>query len=76
VPYLMAISPGHRLAPAPPASSRAVPSVAGLPMREALLALHSQGFRVVIDTLQTGGTSPAAGTSAMPGALVRLHRTP
>ncbi len=76
VPYLIAIAPGHRRVAALPLTARAVPSVAGLPMREALLVLHEQGFRVVIDTLPTGGTSPAAGTAAMPGTMVRLHRTP
>ena len=76
VPYLIAIAPGHRRVAAPPLTARAVPSVAGLPMREALLVLHEQGFRVVIDTLPIGGTSPAAGTAAMPGTMVRLHRTP
>ena len=74
VPYLMAIAPVQRRAPAPPATSRAVPDVAGLSMREALFLLHEQGFRVVIDTLAGGGTAPAAGTLVMPGTLVRLHR--
>lgn len=76
VPYLMAIAPERRAAPAPPAAAHAVPQVAGLSMRAALFALHERGFRVVIDTLAGGGTSPAAGTSAVPGTMVRLHRTP
>ncbi|MBC7844097.1 MAG: hypothetical protein H7099_17410 [Gemmatimonadaceae bacterium] len=45
-------------------------------MRAALLALHEHGFRVVIDSLAGGGTSPAAGTSVVPGTIVRLHRSP
>lgn len=76
VPYLMAIAPVHRSAAAPPAAARPVPDVSGLSIREALFTLHEQGFRVVVDTLAGGGTSPAAGTSAMPASLIRLHRIP
>jgi len=76
VPYLMAITPGARTAPPPPVTPRAVPRLAGLTLREALLTLHEQGFRVVVDTLSGGGTSPAAGTPALPGTIIRLHRTP
>lgn len=76
VPYLMAIAPASGSAAAPPQAARAVPGVAGLTMREALLTLHEKGFRVVVDSLATGGTSPAAGTPVMPGSIVRLHRAP
>ena len=76
VPYLMAIAPVHRSAAAPPAAARPVPDVSGLSIRDALFTLHEQGFRVVMDTLAGGGTSPAAGTSAMPASLIRLHRIP
>lgn len=76
VPYLMAIAPVHRSAAAPPAAARPVPDVSGLSIRDALFTLHEQGFRVVVDTLAGGGTSPAAGTSAMPASLIRLHRIP
>jgi membrane peptidoglycan carboxypeptidase len=76
VPYLMAIAPERQKAAAGSPTVHAVPDVTGLSMREALLTLHEQGFRVVIDTLAGGGTAPAAGTPAMPGTLVRLHRTP
>jgi hypothetical protein len=74
VPYLMAITPGARNAPAPPVVPRAVPRVSGLSLRDALLTLHEQGFRVVVDTVAGGGTSPAAGTPALPGTIIRLHR--
>lgn len=76
VPYLLAIAPERRLAPAAPVTARPVPAVAGLTMREALLALHEQGFRVVVDSAAGGGTSPVAGTPVMPGAMVHLHRSP
>ena len=76
VPYLMAIAPVHRPAPLPPATARPVPDLAGHSMRDALFALHEMGFRVVVDTLAGGGTTPAAGTPTMPGTIVRLHRTP
>jgi cell division protein FtsI (penicillin-binding protein 3) len=76
VPYVMAIAPSTRATAAPPLSARAVPTVAGLSLRDALLALHERGFRVVVDTLAEQGTSPVAGTAALPGSLVRLHRTP
>ncbi len=74
VPYLMAITPGAQSAPALPVTPRAIPRVSGLSLREALLTLHEQGFRVVVDTAAGGGTSPAAGTPALPGTIVRLHR--
>ena len=76
VPYLMAIAPVHRPAPAPPATARPVPDLAGRSMRDALFALHEMGFRVVVDTLAGGGTTPVAGAPTMPGTIVRLHRTP
>jgi cell division protein FtsI (penicillin-binding protein 3) len=76
VPYLMAIAPAVRAAPAPPVAPRPVPDVAGMPLREALFTLHEKGFRVLVDSLASGGTSPAAGARVMPGAVVRLHRAP
>jgi cell division protein FtsI (penicillin-binding protein 3) len=75
VPYLMAIAPSQGNAPTPAITTRPVPDVTGMTMREAIFTLHEQGFRVVVDSAPAG-TSPAAGTSAMPGSLVRLHRTP
>ncbi|MES3034001.1 MAG: penicillin-binding transpeptidase domain-containing protein [Gemmatimonadota bacterium] len=76
VPYVMAIAQTAPSAPATPATPRPVPAVAGMPLREALLTLHEQGFRVLVDSLAPSGTSPAAGTPVMPGAVVRLHRAP
>jgi len=76
VPYLMAIAPARSATPALPVRVRRVPDVTGLQMRDALFLLHEQGFRVVIDSLAADGTSPAAGTVVLPGAIVLLHRAP
>jgi cell division protein FtsI (penicillin-binding protein 3) len=76
VPYLMAIAPAVRPAPAPPLTPRPIPDVAGMPLREALFVLHETGFRVLVDSLVSGGTSPMAGVRVMPGSVVRLHRAP
>lgn len=52
---------------------RAIPDVQGLPVRQAVRALHRAGFRVRVSGLGTAsGTSPEAGAHAMPGAVVRL----
>lgn len=59
-----------------PVGSRAVPDVTGLPLRDAVYALHRAGFRVLIDSLAPDGTSPASGAGAPAGTLVRLHRAP
>ena len=75
-PYLMAIAPSMRPATAAPLAPRAVPAVTGMSLRAALLTLHEHGFRVLVDSLAPSGTSPAAGTRVMPGAVVRLHRAP
>ena len=76
VPYVLAIAPSVRPAPAPPVVPRPVPAVAGMPLREALLTLHEQGFRVLVDSIAPSGTSPVAGTLVKAGAVVRLHRAP
>ena len=76
VPYLMALAPAQRPVAAVPVAPRPVPDVTSMPLRDALFALHEKGFRVLVDSLAKGGTSPAAGTSVMPGAVVRLHRAP
>jgi cell division protein FtsI (penicillin-binding protein 3) len=66
--------------PAPPKTvgssitPRAVPDVRGLPLREAVRALHGAGFKVRIVGTPGSGTSPTAGTVARPGTLVQLSR--
>ena len=51
---------------------RAVPDVSGLPVRQAVRALHAAGFRVRLSTGPATGTSPVAGTISPPGIIVRL----
>jgi cell division protein FtsI (penicillin-binding protein 3) len=73
VPFVLALAPAQKAPPAPAPTARSVPDVAGLSLRDALAALHERGFRVVVDSL-SGGSTPAAGSPAMPGTMVRLHR--
>jgi cell division protein FtsI (penicillin-binding protein 3) len=50
-----------------------VPEVAGRPVREAALALHRRGFRVVLRGLgRVSRTLPAGGDAAMPGTSVTV----
>jgi cell division protein FtsI (penicillin-binding protein 3) len=62
--------------PEPAGPPRAVPSVAGLPLRVAVHTLHRAGFRVVLEDGPVGRTVPAAGTMTSPGTLVRLAGAP
>jgi cell division protein FtsI (penicillin-binding protein 3) len=65
-----------RPAPRPP---RAIPDVHGQEIRDAVRALHQAGFRVHLARGQGGvasATSPAPGSVAPAGALVRLIREP
>ncbi|HEY5441089.1 MAG TPA: penicillin-binding protein 2 [Gemmatimonadaceae bacterium] len=55
---------------------RAVPDVHGLPLRQAVHALHAAGFRVQLDAGSSGATSPAAGAVAPAGSLVHLAGSP
>jgi cell division protein FtsI (penicillin-binding protein 3) len=71
--YLLDLPASHT--PAPLAvGPRAIPDVRDLPVREAVRALHSAGFRVRLSTGSTSGTSPAAGTISPPGIIVQLNR--
>ncbi len=63
--------------PAPPPAktvlaARPVPDVRGLPLRQAVHALHAAGFRVALSAGGTGETSPSAGVLAPAGSLVHL----
>jgi cell division protein FtsI (penicillin-binding protein 3) len=62
-----------RTRPLPP---RAVPAVNGMPLRRAVHALNSAGFRVQLVGGSSAGTSPAAGTVVPAGTLVRLPAAP
>jgi cell division protein FtsI (penicillin-binding protein 3) len=55
---------------------RAVPDVRGLPLRGAVHALHTAGFRVQLVNGATGSTSPAAGAIVAAGTIVQLGGTP
>ena len=55
-------------------TSRPVPDVTRLSVRQAVRALHGAGFRVSIVTAPASGTRPAAGTMALPGSMVQLSR--
>jgi len=72
--YVVALPTGPQTAPLA-IVPRAVPDVRGLPVREAVRALHAAGFRVRLGTSSAAGTMPAAGTVSPPGTLVQLNRT-
>jgi cell division protein FtsI (penicillin-binding protein 3) len=56
---------------------RAVPNVAGRPLREAVRVLHRRGFRVVLRGWGNAEhTWPAAGTAARAGSVVTLFAAP
>ena len=57
-----------------PVTPRAIPDVRGLPIRDAVRALHTAGFRVRLGTAPAASTLPAAGTIAAPGTIVQLLR--
>ena len=58
--------------PAPPAR-RAIPDVAGKPLRDAIRVLHRRGFRVVLKGWgPVDHTWPGAGDSAAAGSVVTL----
>jgi membrane peptidoglycan carboxypeptidase len=59
------------------AAERAVPEVADVPLRTAILTLNRAGFRVQLRSGgPTGQTRPAAGALAKAGAVVTLYREP
>jgi hypothetical protein len=66
--------PAPPRADSPPLPPRAVPAVQGLPLRDAVYALHRAGFRVRVAAGSPGQTAPAAGTAVRPGAVVTLYR--
>jgi cell division protein FtsI (penicillin-binding protein 3) len=72
-----------RAAPAAVLPPRAVPAVQGLPVRDALFALHRAGFKVRLADAPRAGvapsagrTEPGAGAVARAGATVTLYREP
>ncbi|MBC7673887.1 MAG: hypothetical protein H7247_15820 [Polaromonas sp.] len=57
-------------------SPRAIPDVHGLPLRQAVHALHVAGFRVRLEPGIAGLTAPAAGSMAAAGSIVHLAGAP
>ena len=72
----VAMLPAPATARAVELSPRAVPDVRGLPLRQAVHALHAAGFRVLLGAGSAGETNPVAGTMAPAGSLVRLAGAP
>lgn len=58
---------------APPVRVRPVPDVRGMPLREAVHALHRSGFRVQLGQGASGITVPGPGTPIRAGSVVRLY---
>ena len=74
VPVLVDLAAGAESRASAPPRRRTVPDVRGLPLRDAVRALHDAGFRVELATGGEGGTWPAAGAVMVEGAVVRLQR--
>jgi cell division protein FtsI (penicillin-binding protein 3) len=74
VTYFVELPSKPKTAPIP-LTARAIPDVKGLPIREAVRALHAAGFRVQLTTTAQSGTLPMAGTIAAPGTLVQLNHS-
>ena len=70
-PYVVSL-PQRRAARRVADAARPVPDVRGLPLRDAVLSLHTAGFHVRLARGGDGSTEPAAGSLAPAGAVVRL----
>lgn len=75
-PRIVVALPARRADVVPVSPPRAIPAVQGLPLRDAIYALHRAGFRVKLAAGGTGLTAPAAGTLAPSGAVITLYRDP
>ena len=73
VPFVVSLADRRRAA-VPPARMRAIPDVRGMPLREAVHALHESGFRVQLASGASGTTAPEAGTPLRTGSIVRLYQ--
>ena len=74
VPVVVNLAAGPDARTPGPSRKRPIPDVRGLPLRDAVRALHQAGFRVELATGGDGGTWPAAGAVMSQGAVVRLQR--
>jgi cell division protein FtsI (penicillin-binding protein 3) len=74
-PYVLTLTGTERAAAAAASAPvTPVPDVRGLPLRDAVRALHAAGFRIQVEGSGTvRGTWPGAAEAAMQGALVRVH---
>jgi hypothetical protein len=72
VTFALPAAPAGGLA-VPPPPPRSVPDVGGLPLRDAVRALHDAGFRVDLVRGAPAATSPAAGAMLAAGSVVRLR---
>ncbi|MEO8622069.1 MAG: penicillin-binding transpeptidase domain-containing protein, partial [bacterium] len=72
----VATLPAPKRARAAAPIARTVPDVHGLPLRQAVHALHVAGFRVQLDPGTSGATLPAAGAVVPAGSLVHLAGSP
>jgi cell division protein FtsI (penicillin-binding protein 3) len=73
VPFVVTLADRQR-APTVPARVKPIPDVRGMPLREAVHALHESGFRVQLVTGAAGVTAPEAGTPLKTGSMVRLYQ--
>jgi cell division protein FtsI (penicillin-binding protein 3) len=69
--FSLGTAPARRYESASAARPRPVPNVRGLAVRDAVRRLHGQGFRVEVEGVGVvAGTTPVAGRSLEPGAVV------
>ena len=73
IPPVTFTLPAAPPAAAPPLPPRAVPAVAGMPLRDAVRTLHEAGFRVRLVRGAPAATVPAAGAMAGAGSVVLLR---
>lgn len=66
--------PLRRVAAAAPAEPRSVPFITGMTLRDAVRVMHEAGFRVAIAKGSALSVSPASGSLAPAGSLIRISR--
>jgi hypothetical protein len=57
-----------------PADVRPIPYITGMTLRDAVRVMHEAGFRVALSNGSVLSVSPAAGSLAPAGSLVRIYR--
>ena len=66
--------PLRRSSSPPPSDARPVPFITGMTLRDAVRAMHEAGFRVALSNGSVLAVTPAPGTLAAPGSLIRISR--